>query len=294
MSCIIRRMTDKESDGSSCLSRSIRAITLFVEDLQVAKRFYQEVFGLPVIFEDANSAVFEFGSTLVNLLKIEAAAPLVEPASVGDREAGARFQLTVEVDDVDAMCAELTARGRAAQRADGPPVGSPNRELHGPRGAHLGDRPIASSGKGNACPGSFRDEGGLVDVRSMNWTVTRAWCPRRWRPTLRLSALLRAVRSRSERSQSHRGRGRCTDRHGCCLPAASREPRRGLRWPENPLVDGKAARRARSDIRSGRSPSAGVRRAAEAVYPTHAATMTARRKTFAALSLPNNRPTVAD
>ncbi len=91
---------------------------MFVEDLQVAKRFYQEVFGLPVIFEDANSAVFEFGSTLVNLLKTEAAVPLVEPASVGDREAGARFQLTVEVDDVDAMCAELIARG--ARLLNGP------------------------------------------------------------------------------------------------------------------------------------------------------------------------------
>ena len=111
MSCIIRWMTDKESVEAAAWPGSIRAITLFVEDLQVAKRFYQEVFGLPIIFEDANSAVFEFGSTLVNLLKTEAAGPLVEPASVGDREAGARFQLTVPVEDVDAMCAELTARG---------------------------------------------------------------------------------------------------------------------------------------------------------------------------------------
>ena len=91
--------------------RSLRAITLFVEDLQAAKQFYQHVFGLPVVFEDANSAVFAFGSTLVNLLKTEAAAALVEPAPVADREAGVRFQLTVEVDDVDAKCAELTARG---------------------------------------------------------------------------------------------------------------------------------------------------------------------------------------
>jgi catechol 2,3-dioxygenase-like lactoylglutathione lyase family enzyme len=32
----------------------ITAITLFVEDLATTKRFYQEVFGLPVAFEDEN------------------------------------------------------------------------------------------------------------------------------------------------------------------------------------------------------------------------------------------------
>ena len=96
----------------------IKAITLFVEDLQAARTFYQEVFGLPILFEDANSVVFEFGSTLANLLKAEAAVPLVAPASVADREAGVRFQLTVEVDDVDATCTKLTARG--VQLLNGP------------------------------------------------------------------------------------------------------------------------------------------------------------------------------
>jgi catechol 2,3-dioxygenase-like lactoylglutathione lyase family enzyme len=62
--------------------------------------------------------VFEFGSTLVNLLKVEAATQLVEPASVADREAGVRFQFTVRVDDVDATCAELTTRG--ARLLNGP------------------------------------------------------------------------------------------------------------------------------------------------------------------------------
>ena len=45
----------------------IAAITLFAEDLDATKRFYQEVFGLEVVFEDAQSAVFRFGETLVNL-----------------------------------------------------------------------------------------------------------------------------------------------------------------------------------------------------------------------------------
>ena len=91
--------------------KSIGAITLFVEDLDTTKQFYREVFGLPVTFEDADSAVFKFGDTLINLLKASAALELVEPAAVADREAGSRFQFTIEVDDVDATCAELIRRG---------------------------------------------------------------------------------------------------------------------------------------------------------------------------------------
>jgi lactoylglutathione lyase len=91
--------------------RGIAAITLFVEDLEAAKQFYGQVFALPVTFEDDDSAVFKFGDTLVNLLKTTAAGELIEPAAVASREAGSRFQFTVEVDDVDAMCADLATRG---------------------------------------------------------------------------------------------------------------------------------------------------------------------------------------
>jgi catechol 2,3-dioxygenase-like lactoylglutathione lyase family enzyme len=88
----------------------ISAITLFVEDLAATKAFYQEVFGLPVHFEDDASAVFDFGNTLINLLKISEADELIAPAPVARAEAGARMQFTIGVDDVDATCAELTAR----------------------------------------------------------------------------------------------------------------------------------------------------------------------------------------
>ena len=96
----------------------IAAITLFVEDLAEAKRFYREVFGLPVTFEDASSAVFTFGDTMVNLLDTGAARELIEPAAVAAQQAGSRLQLTIEVEDVDAMCAELTSRG--VQLLNGP------------------------------------------------------------------------------------------------------------------------------------------------------------------------------
>ena len=91
--------------------KGIFAITIFVEDLQAAKQFYLRVFGLPVDNEDDNSAVFKFGDLLINLLKTTAAGELVKPAKVARREDGSRFVFTIHVEDVDAMCKELTARG---------------------------------------------------------------------------------------------------------------------------------------------------------------------------------------
>ena len=103
--------THGESTPQSTWPGSIAAITLFVEDLAEAKRFYQETFGLPVFFEDPNSAVFKFGDTLINLLDAREAPSLVAPATVAARAAGTRFQFTLGVEDVDAMCEELQARG---------------------------------------------------------------------------------------------------------------------------------------------------------------------------------------
>jgi lactoylglutathione lyase len=96
---------------SSWVTKGIGAITLFVEDLAVAKRFYAEVFELPLVHEDADSAVFGFGATLVNLLATAAAGELVAPAAPGLRTDGPRVQLTLEVDDVDEVSALLVARG---------------------------------------------------------------------------------------------------------------------------------------------------------------------------------------
>ncbi len=90
---------------------AISAVTLFVEDLDVAKAFYQNAFGLPVHYEDEDSAVFKFGETLINLLKISAAHELIEPATVETSNTVHRSQFTLQVNDVDARCAELTSRG---------------------------------------------------------------------------------------------------------------------------------------------------------------------------------------
>ena len=90
---------------------TISAISLFVDDVQQAKRFYQDVFGVPVVYEDEVSAALKLDNLLINLLKDSEAPGLVEPAPVAGREAGSRFQLSIWVDDVDAVCAHLQERG---------------------------------------------------------------------------------------------------------------------------------------------------------------------------------------
>lgn len=91
--------------------KRIDAITLFAEDLEATRDFYRHVFGLPVKFEDGDSAVFDFGNVLVNLLRTSAAPELITPAPIAPPETGARMQFTIEVDDVDALCEELRRRG---------------------------------------------------------------------------------------------------------------------------------------------------------------------------------------
>jgi lactoylglutathione lyase len=88
----------------------LTALTLLAEDLAATKQFYLDVFELPVVFADDDSAVFRFGETLVNVLAVSAAPELIEPARVGDPD-GQRIVLTLQVADVDAKCRELEARG---------------------------------------------------------------------------------------------------------------------------------------------------------------------------------------
>jgi lactoylglutathione lyase len=91
--------------------KSVGALTMFVEDPQRSKEFYERAFGVPVIHEDANAVAFKFENLIVNLLETPAAHELIEPAVVASREAGARFQLTIWVEDTDAACSELAERG---------------------------------------------------------------------------------------------------------------------------------------------------------------------------------------
>lgn len=102
---------EEPAAGGRPWARGISAITLVVEDLDAAKEFYRAVFDLPVAFEDQDSAVFRFGATMVDLLRAPAAPELFDPAAVAAPDAGVRFQMTIDVEDVDAVCARLAERG---------------------------------------------------------------------------------------------------------------------------------------------------------------------------------------
>jgi len=93
------------------LLKSVGAITMFVEDRARSKAFYEKAFDVPVLNEDEDSVAFEFENLVVNLLVSRAARELIDPAPVATPEAGSRFQMTIWVDDTDAVCAGLASRG---------------------------------------------------------------------------------------------------------------------------------------------------------------------------------------
>ena len=89
----------------------VSAITLFAEDLAATRAFYERAFEASPVFEDDDSAVFDLGGTLVNVLDATAAPELVDPVAVGVAGTGPRVLLTVGVDDVDAAARGLAERG---------------------------------------------------------------------------------------------------------------------------------------------------------------------------------------
>jgi catechol 2,3-dioxygenase-like lactoylglutathione lyase family enzyme len=95
----------------TALPTSLGAITLFSEDPQRSKAFYERVFELAPIYEDDDAVAFRFEGTIVNLLRTPAARTLIEPAAVAAPDAGSSFQLTIWVGDADAACAVLAERG---------------------------------------------------------------------------------------------------------------------------------------------------------------------------------------
>ncbi|WP_299445711.1 glyoxalase superfamily protein [uncultured Phycicoccus sp.] len=88
----------------------LEVVTLFVEDVDAARVFYVDVLGTEVVFADDASAVVQFSNLMVNLLQVDHAPTLVEPATVGGAT-GARALFTIKVDDVDTAYEELSGRG---------------------------------------------------------------------------------------------------------------------------------------------------------------------------------------
>lgn len=86
----------------------VDVIILFTEDIERSKSFYRDVFGL---VPDRHDNDFRFGETLVILLDCSNARDQIAPATVASGHAGSALQMTMAVGDVDAVCADLTARG---------------------------------------------------------------------------------------------------------------------------------------------------------------------------------------
>ncbi len=93
-----------------CPDMNVKAITVFVEKLDECRAFYTTVFGVEPIHDDDVSTAYQFGALVVNLLHTPAADELLAPARPGG-PGEPRYVLTIEVDDVDATCAQLGQRG---------------------------------------------------------------------------------------------------------------------------------------------------------------------------------------
>jgi catechol 2,3-dioxygenase-like lactoylglutathione lyase family enzyme len=89
--------------------KRIFAINLTVGDLERSKTFYQEVFGLLPLHEEADEALFRFTDTFVMLRHDPAHRAMAgDVLSLAQKGAG---QFAIVVDDVDAVSAELKERG---------------------------------------------------------------------------------------------------------------------------------------------------------------------------------------
>jgi catechol 2,3-dioxygenase-like lactoylglutathione lyase family enzyme len=91
---------------------TIRVVTLFVEDEQRSKQFYERVFDVAAADEGHGTVIFAFDNLFLRLLRRdEAEQEMLGGVRVGDARSGATAQLAFFVADADAVCAELTERG---------------------------------------------------------------------------------------------------------------------------------------------------------------------------------------
>ena len=97
--------------GMSDWPKNIGAITLFVEDVDRAVSFYREAFGLEPAFAEETDAMFRLENTLLFLTKSSEAPRMIAPAVAGRPGNGPRHVFAIIIDDVDAVCAELTGKG---------------------------------------------------------------------------------------------------------------------------------------------------------------------------------------
>jgi catechol 2,3-dioxygenase-like lactoylglutathione lyase family enzyme len=92
--------------------KSVNAITLFVEDVQRSKGFYESVFDVVGVDEDETTVILPFDNVFLRLLRRDAAEQeLLGRVPLAAADSGASFELATFVEDADALCAELGNRG---------------------------------------------------------------------------------------------------------------------------------------------------------------------------------------
>lgn len=91
------------------LISGLGAITILVEDVASVRGFYGDVIGLPLLDQSDVHATFGFGNTMLNFLHEREGDDLIGPAMVAPASGGTRTQLTVFVDDVNAVIGRLAA-----------------------------------------------------------------------------------------------------------------------------------------------------------------------------------------
>lgn len=101
----------KDNAPMSEWQQRISAITLFVEDKNRARAFYEKVFELEPAHDDDTEVMFRLENTLLFLTAASVADRMIAPAIVGGPDQGPRHVFAIIVDDVDAVCAQLKEKG---------------------------------------------------------------------------------------------------------------------------------------------------------------------------------------
>ena len=89
----------------------VEVITLFVDDLQSSKAFYEHKLGLPIEYEDQDSVVLDCGNLSINLRSRTQSPAVLVPHPRSDVRPAPSVQITVDVDDLDEACTDLSSRG---------------------------------------------------------------------------------------------------------------------------------------------------------------------------------------
>lgn len=93
-------------------TKSVSAITLFVEDLARSKEFYERVFEVTPADEEEGTIIFELDNVFLRLLsRTEAEKELLGKVPLAEPGSGAGFELAMRVTDVDVRATELAERG---------------------------------------------------------------------------------------------------------------------------------------------------------------------------------------